>query len=125
MVKLIKNVSPYADLIKIDEAVSNGSEYFAIIDNGWCDIWESVGGEPLNNLSTTFGSVSYKSEDKVSSLFIHNSEENYLDKMNGGAEMPDVQIVTINRLTGEIVHNSSFAVTGEDSLGNVMATRVE
>lgn len=124
MIKLIKNVSPYVDLTQIETAIESGKEYFTIIDNGWCDIWESVDGQSLEALSTTFGSVSYSSTNGSPLLFIQDSEESFLSGVNEEGEMTDVQIVTINKLTGEIIHRSSYAVTGYDDYGNVIASRV-
>lgn len=123
MVNLIKNVSPYTDLPRIETAIQNQSDYFLIVDNGWCDIWESVDGEELRDLNTTFGSVTYESTDGNPNLFMQGTETDYLAETEEG-EMPDVQIIAINKLTGEIVNRSSYVVNGHDEYGNIGAEKV-
>lgn len=121
MVKLIKNVSPYVEPVKLETAIQNGSEYFLVVDNGWCNIWESVGGEPLTELGTTFGSLSFEGGNGNGKLQIQDLQENRL--VEGTDVVPDVQIITINRLTGEIVNRAAYTVDGNDDHGNIVAVK--
>lgn len=122
MRKLIKNISPYEELVQLEVAVEAGSDYFALIDNGWCKVWESVGGEALSDIGTTFGNLSYTNDEGNPALFIQGREENFLQV---GEDMPEVQIVTINRLTGEIVLQSAFKMADYDEHGNAVAQKIQ
>lgn len=122
MQNLIKNVSPYEELTQLEAAATAGSAYFVLIDNGWCKVWESVGGEALSEVNTTFGNLSYSSDEGNPALFIQGTEENYLQ---GGEDAPDVQIVTINRLTGQIVYKAAYEMAEYDEHGNAVATKVQ
>ncbi len=124
MVKLIQNISPYTELSQIETAILNKSEYFLVVDNGWCDIRESVDGQPLEDVNTTFGNLTYTSDGEAPSLLIQNTEENFLTGVNEAGKVPDVQIITINKMTGEIVARASYVVNGYDSYGNVTANKI-
>ena len=95
------------------ETAKMGQDYFLLIDNGWEKVWESAGGEALNELSTTFGTVSYQpSEDGKRYLYIQDMETDYLEMLG---EDVDVQFVVINRLTGSIEDVAVFA--GAERIG--------
>lgn len=95
------------------ETAKMGQDYFLLIDNGWEKVWESAGGEALNELSTTFGTVSYQpSEDGKRHLYIQDMETDYLEMLG---EDVDVQFVVINRLTGSIEDVAVFA--GAERIG--------
>ncbi len=121
MVKLIRNISPYTELSQIETAILNNSEYFLVADNGWCDIWESADGQPLQDINTTFGNLTYTSDGENPVLFIQNTEESLLSGANEKGEMPDIQIVTVNKLTGEIVNRAAYTVNGYDQYKNAIA----
>ena len=96
----IEELCPYQLPEKLREATKTGQDYFLLIDNGWETVWESAGGEALNELSTTFGMVDYQSsEDGKRHLYIQDMETDYLEMLGEDAE---VQFVVINRLTGSI-----------------------
>ncbi len=124
MVKLIRNISPYTELSQIEAAIQNNSAYFLVADNGWCDIWESADGHPLQDVNTTFGNLTYTSDGETPVLFIQNAEDSLLSGANEKGEMPDIQIVTVNKLTGEIVNKAAYTVSGYDENENVMADKV-
>lgn len=91
---------------KLRGAAGIGQDYFLLIDNGWETVWESAGGEALNELGTTFGTVSYQSsEDGKRHLYIQDMETDYLEMLGEDA---DVQFVVINRLTGSVEDVAAF-----------------
>ena len=96
----IEELCPYQLPEKLREAAKTGEDYFLLIDNGWEMVWESVDGEALNELSTTFGMVDYQSsEDGERHLYIQNMETDYLEILGEDVE---VQFVVIDRLTGSV-----------------------
>ena len=96
----IEELCPYQLPEKLRGASGIGQDYFLLIDNGWETVWESAGGEALNELGTTFGTVSYQSsEDGKRHLYIQDMETDYLEMLGEEAE---VQFVVIDRLTGSI-----------------------
>ena len=96
----IEGLCPYQMPEKLRETTETGQDYFLLIDNGWETVWESTGGEALNELSTTFGTVSYlPSEDGKRHLYIQDMETDYLEMLGEEAE---VQFVVIDRLTGSV-----------------------
>lgn len=103
MVKLIKNVSPYAELEKIETAIRQKSDYLFAVNNDLRDVEEYLADKAFEKL----GAVLENS--------MHNVNE----------EMPDVQIITINRLTGEIVNQSDYVTDGYDEYGNIVAEKVK
>lgn len=108
----IEGLCPYQMPEKLRETTETGQDYFLLIDNGWETVWESTGGEALNELSTTFGTVSYQSsEDGKRHLYIQDMETDYLEMLGEEAE---VQFVVIDRLTGSIEDVAVF--TGADRI---------
>lgn len=102
----IEGLCPYQMPEKLRETTETGQDYFLLIDNGWETVWESTGGEALNELSTTFGTVSYQSsEDGKRHLYIQDMETDYLEMLGEEAE---VQFVVIDRLTGSIEDVAMF-----------------
>lgn len=109
----IEGLCPYQMPEKLRETTETGQDYFLLIDNGWETVWESTGGEALNELSTTFGTVSYQSsEDGKRHLYIQDMETDYLEMLGEEAE---VQFVVIDRLTGSIEDVAVFA--GAERIG--------
>lgn len=109
----IEGLCPYQMPEKLRETTETGQDYFLLIDNGWETVWESTGGEALNELSTTFGTVSYQSsEDGKRHLYIQDMETDYLEMLDEEAE---VQFVVIDRLTGSIEDVAVFA--GAERIG--------
>ena len=105
----IEELCSYQMPEKLREAALSGKDYFLLIDNGWETVWESVGGEALDELSTTFGMVNYQSsEDGKRHLYIQDIETDYLDASDEKAE---VQFVVIDRLTGCIEDVAAFAAS--------------
>ena len=108
----IEGLCPYQMPEKLRETTEKGQDYFLLIDNGWETVWESTGGEALNELSTTFGTVSYQSsEDGKRHLYIQDMETDYLEMLS---EEAYVQFVVIDRLTGSIEDVAVF--TGADRI---------
>lgn len=108
----IEGLCPYQMPEKLRETTETGQDYFLLIDNGWETVWESTGGEALNELSTTFGTVSYQSsEDGKRHLYIQDMETDYLEMLDEEAE---VQFVVIDRFTGSIEDVAVF--TGADRI---------
>ena len=92
-----------------DGALKRAAKVQELIDNGWETVWESVGGEALDEISTTFGMVNYQSsEDGKRHLYIQDIETDYLDASDEKAE---VQFVVIDRLTGCIEDVAAFAAS--------------
>ena len=105
----IEELCPYQLPEKLREAAKTGQDFFLLIDNGWETVWESVGGEALNELSTTLGMVDYQSsEDGERHLYIQNMETDYLEILG---EDTEVQFVVIDRLTGSIEDVAVFTET--------------
>ena len=105
----IEELCPYQLPEKLREAAKTGEDYFLLIDNGWEMVWESVDGEALNELSTTFGMVDYQSsEDGERHLYIQNMETDYLEILGEDVE---VQFVVIDRLTGSVEDVAVFTET--------------
>lgn len=103
----IEGLCPYQMPEKLRETAETGQDYFLLIDNGWETVWESAGGEALNELSTTFGTVSYQSSaDGKRHLYIQDMEMDYLEMLGEEAE---VQFVVIDRLTGGVEDVAVFA----------------
>ena len=93
---------------KLRGAAGIGQDYFLLIDNGWETVWESAGGEALNELSTTFGMVDYQSsEDGKRHLYIQDMETDYLEMLGQEAE---VKFVVIDRSTGSIEDVAVFTI---------------
>lgn len=108
----IEELCPYQLPEKLREAAKTGQDYFLLIDNGWEKVWESVGGEDLNELSTTFGMVDYQSSaDGKRHLYIQDMETDYLEMLGEEAE---VKFVVIDRSTGSIEDVAVF--TGTDRI---------
>ena len=104
----IEELCPYQLPEKLREATKTGQDYFLLIDNGWETVWESVGGEALNELSTTFGMVDYQSSaDGERHLYIQNMETDYLEMLGENAE---IQFVVIDRSTGSIEDVAVFTI---------------
>lgn len=104
----IEELCPYQLPEKLREAAKTGEDYFLLIDNGWEMVWESVGGEALNELSTTFGMVDYQSSaDGERHLYIQNMETDYLEMLGENAE---IQFVVIDRSTGSIEDVAVFTI---------------
>ena len=104
----IEELCPYQLPEKLREAAKTGQDYFLLIDNGWETVWESVGGEALNELSTTFGMVDYQSSaDGERHLYIQNMETDYLEMLGENAE---IQFVVIDRSTGSIEDVAVFTI---------------
>lgn len=102
----IEELCTYQLPIELWDAAEAGQDYFLLIDNGWETVWESAGGEALNELGTTFGMVNYQSsEDGERHLYIQDTETDYLEMLS---EEADVQFVVIDRLTGSIEDVAAF-----------------
>lgn len=100
----IKEVCDYKHPDWLDKELEAGEKYFLVLDNGWRKIWDSV-SENMEELSTTFGIVNYREDDKGKSyLYIQGGETNYLAEETRG----EITIVVINRYTGEVVDVSNF-----------------
>lgn len=81
----LKALSAYKEPAQLDEALTDGEDYFLLIDNGWQDIWECTGEQPLNDLATTFGPLNYGTEaDGSNYLHILDAENNYLSDADAG-----------------------------------------
>lgn len=104
----LKEICDYKHPDWLDKELEMEQDYFLLIDNGWGRIWDSVNGESLGEISTTFGPVSYGTAEKGSRyLYIQGNEINYLSE-----EMQrEMVFVVINRYSGEILDIRSF---GED-----------
>ena len=101
----LETLSAYEAPTQLGNSLSSGNDYFLIVDNGWQRIWESSGGEPLNNLSTTFGWLDYGANDDASRyLHILDTENNYLKN----ADNSDITFFVIKRTTGTIEDIASF-----------------
>lgn len=104
LVNLIKNISQYEDIKKLDDSNLTKKDYMLVIDNGWKKIWECVGDEnieEMKEINSTFGNVSYFSESAYKTLYIQNSKENLIVSQTDN-KIPDIQIVLINRTTGAV-----------------------
>lgn len=87
---------------RLQEAGASGEDYFLVLDHQTGQIFESVGEENLQ-VECSFGRVCYENgENGERKLFIREGEENYLQMTPGGGEAA-VQIVVIDRETGNIV----------------------
>lgn len=118
MLKLVSNVPVNGENPQFMKAVKEGGDYFMIVDNGWPSIWESVDGEKLDALSTTFGVVNYGTDERGERyLYIRDEEQNYMDNMENGADDSGIEseilVITVNRHTGEIADVAEFYGTQE------------
>ena len=105
----IEGLCPYQMPEKLRETTETGQDYFLLIDNGWETVWESTGGEDLNELSTTFGMVDYQSSaGGKRHLYIQDMETDYLEMLGEEAE---VKFVVIDRSTGSIEDVAVFTGT--------------
>lgn len=101
----LKALSAYKEPAQLDEALTDGEDYFLLIDNGWQDIWECTGDQPLNDLATTFGPLNYGTEaDGSHYLHILDAENNYLADADEG----DITFIVIKRLSGSVEHVAVF-----------------
>ena len=101
----IKALSAYENPTLDAGILADDNDYFLIVDNGWQSIWESTNGEPLSNLSTTFGWLDYGIDDNENRyLYILDTETNYIEK----AENSDIMIIVIKRATGNIEDIATF-----------------
>lgn len=109
----LEAVSAYQIPEKLRVAVDSGKDYFLLVDNGWQRIWESLDGEVLGELGTTFGAVNYETtEDGKRHLYIQNGETDYLVSEDKNTESKTaVQFVVVNRLTGSIEDVASFSLS--------------
>lgn len=100
----LKKICEYKHPDWLDEKLKVEQDYFLLIDNGWRQIWDGS-FESLNEVNTTFGTVSYgkHSEDELY-LYIREEENNYLSENL----REDITFVVINRYTGEIVDVKTF-----------------
>lgn len=91
---------------KLAAAAERKQDYFLLIDNGWQSIWESLNGETLTELGTTFGPVTYLSDEKEKRhLYIQGNETDYLADTD---LQPEIRFIVINRLTGGIADVAAF-----------------
>lgn len=107
--QLIKNISQYKNVERLDEAANAGSRYFLLVDNGSSDIKELVGKEELNGFDTSFGSLSY-SGNETSFLNIQGSENNYLVHSEDTDNEPDIQIVVVSQSSRNIEDVATFSL---------------
>ncbi len=113
MLTALEAVSACQTPEKLRAAADSGKDYFLLVDNGWQSIWESLDGEALGELSTTFGAVNYEtSEDGKRHLYIQGGEADYLALGEDNTENKTaVQFVVVNRLTGSIEDVAAFTVS--------------
>lgn len=103
MALLLKNISSQIQMSKI-----NGDRgYFLLVDHAGQGLIECTDGS-LQNIETSFGRVNYTCDAGIRELYVNNQEENYLLQLDSGADEPDVQIVTVDGITGKIEHNCKF-----------------
>ena len=101
----IKALSAYENPTLDAGILADDNDYFLIVDNGWQSIWESTNGEPLSNLSTTFGWLDYGVDDNENRyLYILDTETNYIEK----EENSDIMFIVIKRATGNIEDIATF-----------------
>ena len=98
----LKALSVYETPALPDSSSSGDYGYFLIVDNGWQSIWESTNGEPLNDLSTTFGWLDYGTNEEGNCyLHILDTETNYLAQ----AHESDITFLVIKRASRAIEDN--------------------
>lgn len=107
---LIENLS---GTTKVEEAVVEGGSYILIKDNGTGDIYEAANMESLESVNTSMGAVTYVPvEEKFRLLYKdEDPDTNYLyseEHLDA-----DIQIITYNNETGEILSQVYFVSDGE------------
>ena len=110
----ISALSSYDGLTLLPVAIQEASNYFAVIDNGWPTCWQTINGDDLGELSTTFGNVNYSLTNGIPKMTVLSGEYNYLEFPDVGNQ-PDLQIVVVNRYLGSIDEIANFYM---DANGN-------
>ncbi len=107
---LLQNITPERQLEKLYEIEEQQIDgYFLLSDHSGQFFVECTDGA-VQDVKTSFGVVNYSCDSMgTRELFIKNKDNNYLIQTDFGAEEPDVQIVTIDGTTGDIVHTVKFA----------------
>lgn len=91
-----------ANLQKLKEACTNREDYFAIIDNSEQQIYEYVGDEAVDSLTTSFVKASLsEKKDGMRSLHLNDEELDYL--LNGNGTTAELVVVSFDKDTGEMV----------------------
>ncbi|MCM1125277.1 MAG: hypothetical protein NC429_02265 [Lachnospiraceae bacterium] len=116
---LIDNISIYQKLTHLKQACENKQDYFAIIDNGWEEIWECVGDESIINLNSTFGNINYFTENAQKVLYIQDSDKNYISESNNSYINGEIEIILIDKWTGEIIDEVFFVKNNNSSITKV------
>lgn len=92
---------------RLEEASASGEDYFLVLDRQKGQLYECVGEESLQ-MECSFGQARYEAgEDGARTLYLQDGEENYLHVTPQGGEAA-VQIVVIDRETGNIVDSKRF-----------------
>lgn len=105
LIAMIEDMACDENLQCLQEARDSESSYFVIIDKALQNVWESVNDEPLGEISTAFGMVSYgKNEFGECALYMQGDGNDYLLY----EETPDIVIIAINRRLGRIEDAKGF-----------------
>lgn len=105
----LEAVCTYQPPEKLRTASEAKQDYFLLVDNGWQSIWESLNGEALGELGTTFGAVNYEiGTDGKRHLYIQGGETDYLADTETETA---VRFIVVNRLTGGIEDVAAFTAS--------------
>jgi hypothetical protein len=114
LLKLLENITNGIKLKYVAQCKTDGSDYLMIVDKKDGTVAEYA-GYPQKGMTHTFsfGKVSYGTSDQnMRSLYIQGNKDDLIlgGEREDGSDMPDVQIVAINKEDGSIQDVSRFTM---------------
>lgn len=106
--ELFANLAVGKTLKRLSDAIEQKENYFVVVDNGEKKVWECIGAEELGKIETSFGTLTYLSEQDNKQLYCDESEEDYIMEQYEEGGMPAVQIVVFDNTDGTIVNVARF-----------------
>ncbi len=105
---LVYNLALGKDLQKLPDAIEQQEDYFVVVDNSSEKVWECFGDEALDQIDTSFGTLTYSTEEENGKLYFNENEEDYIIEQYEDEGAPEIQIIVIDNANGSIVDVARF-----------------
>lgn len=105
---LVYNLALGKDLEKLPDAIEQREDYFVVVDNFSEKVWECFGDEALDQIDTSFGTLTYSTEEENGQLYFNENEEDYIIEQYEDEGAPEIQIIVIDNANGSIVDVARF-----------------
>ncbi len=96
-------VSNLSGTDKIEQAANNHQQYFLLVDRASGNIYEAVDYEPIENMTTSMGEMTYIPIEKRFRLLYLTSDENNNFLYDDDHLSEDVQLITYDNESGEVL----------------------